>query len=129
MDQTILRLLIQEKLVDGRLPHDPLPRVVGGPGQGETCDACGEIVRASELAMEDADAERPTHFHVACFYIWDAERRALNLERSPRLPARPGSEPDAGPSRSWGSQPLQPCPQTPSNLPASIRRAGISTTS
>jgi hypothetical protein len=87
MNQTILRM-IQGKLVDGRLPQDPLPRVCGGPGQGETCDGCGEIVTRAELAMENADGEHPIHFHVSCFYIWDAERRALNLESSPRLPAR-----------------------------------------
>ena len=81
MNQTILRM-IQEKLVDGRLPQDPLPRVCGGPGQGETCDGCGEIVTRAELALENADAEHPIHFHVPCFYIWDAQRRALNLDSS-----------------------------------------------
>ena len=47
MDQPFLRLLIQEKLADGRLPRAPIPRVWGGPGHGETlrrlrgdCDPC-----------------------------------------------------------------------------------------
>ena len=46
MDQPLLRLLIQEKLADGRLPHTPIPRVWGGPGNGETCDGFGETAPA-----------------------------------------------------------------------------------
>jgi hypothetical protein len=65
MDPTMLRLLIREKLVERLLPHDPLPRVCGGPGQGQTCDGCGETVTRDQLAMEDVDAEHPVRFHVA----------------------------------------------------------------
>ena len=36
-----LRLLICSKLDKGRLPLNSIPRVWGGPGNGETCDACG----------------------------------------------------------------------------------------
>ena len=43
MEQTALRLLIQSKLADGRLPQDSIPRVWGGAGAGETCDACEEL--------------------------------------------------------------------------------------
>jgi hypothetical protein len=102
MDQTILRLLIREKLLDGRLPHDPVPRACGGPGQGETCDGCGETVTRAQLGMEDADAEHPIRFHVACFYVWDAERRALSFETGARLPARSAlRRAEARPGRSW----------------------------
>ena len=38
MDQPFVRLLIREKLADGRLPLTALPRVWGSPGHGETCD-------------------------------------------------------------------------------------------
>ena len=47
MDQPTLRLLIQEKLADGRLPRAPIPRVWGGPGHGESCDGCGETVTSA----------------------------------------------------------------------------------
>jgi hypothetical protein len=56
MDAPILRLLIQEKLVTGHLPHDRIPRMWGGPGSGETCDACGESVTKDQMVMENLDA-------------------------------------------------------------------------
>src|ERR1041385_78416 len=45
-----LRVLIRAKLAAGRLPHDHL-RVSGGPGNGETCVACGEAITTSNLVM------------------------------------------------------------------------------
>ena len=58
MDQPFLRLLIQEKLADGRLPRAPIPRMWGGPGHGETCDGCGEIVTSAQTVMENLDDRR-----------------------------------------------------------------------
>jgi hypothetical protein len=56
MDKSTLRLLIQEKLTDGRLPRERLPRMWGGQGAGETCDACGETVTRAQKGMEILDA-------------------------------------------------------------------------
>jgi hypothetical protein len=39
MDKPILRLLIQERLADGRLPHDDIPRVWGGQAAGRPVTA------------------------------------------------------------------------------------------
>ena len=33
MDQPTLRLMIHDKLADGRLPHNHIPRVGGGLGE------------------------------------------------------------------------------------------------
>jgi hypothetical protein len=44
MERPTLRLMIQEKLADGRLPNNHIPRIWGGPGNGEICDGCDEIV-------------------------------------------------------------------------------------
>ena len=52
MDQPVVRLMIQGKLADGRLPHDYISRIGGGPGDGETCDGCGEIVTKARMMME-----------------------------------------------------------------------------
>jgi hypothetical protein len=41
MELEALRPLIRSKLTDGRLPLNSIPRVWGGPGNGETCDAWG----------------------------------------------------------------------------------------
>ena len=85
MDQNALRLLIQSKLADGRLPQNSIPRVWGGAGAGETCDACEGIVTKDELVMEGislADGRKAVQFHVACFHLWDDERRAEGLLRT-----------------------------------------------
>ena len=77
MDRPVLRLLIQKKLAAGRLPSAHIPRIWGGRGNGETCDGCEETVTRDQIVMENLDARGcGVQFHVACFYIWDAERRA-----------------------------------------------------
>lgn len=82
MDSHILRLMIQEKLADGRLPHEHTPGIWGGPGNGETCDGCGETVTKAQMVMELSTKNSGVHFHVACFHVWDAERRVLGHEPS-----------------------------------------------
>jgi hypothetical protein len=80
MDSLTLRALIRTKLADGRLPTEPMPRVWGGPGNGERCDACEKIITSKELIMEGlpaGGARSLIQLHVECFYIWDTERRML----------------------------------------------------
>jgi hypothetical protein len=70
-----LRLLIRAKLADGRLPHDSIPRVWGGPGNDETCVACEQVITKANFVMEGVgEGLRAIQFHVQCFYIWDTER-------------------------------------------------------
>jgi hypothetical protein len=86
MDHSILRPLIREKLSDGRLPHDNIPRVWGGLGHGGPCDGCEGTVTETEMGIEGSDAKGSVvQFHVACFYAWEAERRVPGLE--PSFPA------------------------------------------
>jgi len=77
-DQT-LRLIILEKLADGRLPHDSIPRVWGGPGAWETCNACEEMITHEQWIMEgiSTDPQGSVQLHVECFFIWDTERQVL----------------------------------------------------
>ena len=83
MDRPGLRKLIRDKLADGRLPHDSIPRMWGGPGQGETCDACEEVITKPQMLMEGlSETSRGVQMHVACFYVWDAERQATGHEPS-----------------------------------------------
>lgn len=83
MDTSTLRLLIRGKLADGRLPHDHIPRMWGGPGDGETCDGCDETVTKGQMIMEGLDTSGcGVQFHVACFYVWDAEREVSGHEPS-----------------------------------------------
>jgi hypothetical protein len=79
MDPLPLRLLIERKLDDGRLPHNSIPRLWGGPGDGEECDACEEPIPKNQLIMEGISLDgnrRLVQFHVACFYLWDEVRKA-----------------------------------------------------
>ena len=76
MEDATLRLLIRNKLDDGRLQRQAIPRVWGGQGHGETCTACEETVAKSQLVIEGFDDDgEPTFFHVQCFQVWDSERR------------------------------------------------------
>ena len=78
MDQESLRLLIQRKIRDGRLPHDGMKKVWSSPSAGETCNACDTIVAMDQLVMEGVTLDlgrRPIQLHVRCFQIWDHERR------------------------------------------------------
>jgi hypothetical protein len=55
--------------------------VVGG---GEQCNACDTRITKEQLVMEGIAStlsdrpkdQKPVQFHVKCFYVWDAERRA-----------------------------------------------------
>lgn len=78
MELEALRLLILSKFADGKLPLESLPNVWAGPGNGETCDACGAIVTKREFVMEAtslAGGRKPLHLHAACFWVWEAELR------------------------------------------------------
>ncbi len=52
MDNEALRLLVQRKLRDGRLPHDRFTVVWSGPSDGETCDACDVLLTNQHVLME-----------------------------------------------------------------------------
>ena len=80
MDQESLRLLIQRKIRDRRLPHDGITRIWSSPSAGETCEACDAVLAKDQVLMEGITLDlgrRPFQFHVRCFQIWDHERRAI----------------------------------------------------
>jgi hypothetical protein len=75
MDQQTRRLLIQDKLLDGKLPHDSIPRVWGGSGHWKLRDGCDEIIERVQSLMEGINAKgQGVQFHVECFYMWDYQR-------------------------------------------------------
>jgi hypothetical protein len=79
MDHEVLRLLIQRKVRDGRLPHDRIPRVWSSASDKETCVACDTILSKEQLVMEGTtvrSGRRALQFHVRCFQVWDSERRS-----------------------------------------------------
>jgi hypothetical protein len=91
MNPQAVRLLILVKLADGRLPLDSIPRVWGGHGNGEICQACEKIITNHEFVIEGislAGSKAPLQLHVGCFWIWEEERR-------PQLASRGVAEPGA----------------------------------
>jgi hypothetical protein len=84
-----LRLLIRNKLASGVLPGHDCTKVLGGASNGETCDACGELIGKTQLVMDCIGEHYPKtlQFHVRCFYIWDSERGAPGAE--PSCPSAP----------------------------------------
>jgi hypothetical protein len=83
MDKPTLRLMIHDKVADGRLPHHYISRVGGSLGDGGTCDGCGETVTKTQVVMEGLSGkDRDVQFHAACFYVWDATRRVLGYKAS-----------------------------------------------
>ena len=75
IEDSTLRLLIRAKLADGRLQQRAIPRVWGGPGNGETCAVCEEPISKEELEIVGQSGEDQTvYFHVHCFSAWSSER-------------------------------------------------------
>jgi hypothetical protein len=52
MDQESLRISIQRKIRDGRLPYEGITKIWSSPSAGETCDACETSVSVDQLVME-----------------------------------------------------------------------------
>ena len=77
VDEDALCLLIRQKLADGRLPRNSLPRLWGWPADGEACDGCDEVIPKGHFVMEvmstDVDVPRVLKFHVGCLQVWVRE--------------------------------------------------------
>jgi hypothetical protein len=79
MDPISLRVLIQQKLADGRLRHNSIPAISGGSSHGETCDACGKVIAENQFVMQGVSTDHTKEtlqMHVQCFYLWDEIRKA-----------------------------------------------------
>ena len=77
MEPMSLHALIRQKLADGRLPHNSIPRVWGGPSHAEVCDACEGKIGPNQFVMECisvAQGKQALQFHVECLNICDKER-------------------------------------------------------
>jgi len=99
METPGLRLLIRQKLSDGRLPRSGVAKVWGGRGDDQQCDACDEVIAKSDFAMEgpvlsSGRRARDVHFHVLCFSVWDDERSTVTPSASTR-PNEPEPTSDA----------------------------------
>ena len=81
-----LRLLIREKLEDGRLPDERISRVQSCPADGEKCDACESRITMAQFVVKGITlaGRGSIQLHVSCFRIWDEERlKARQPSREP----------------------------------------------
>jgi hypothetical protein len=78
MEAEALRLIVREKLMDGRLPYNGVPRFWGVAGDDGVCDACDKPITKVQLMMEGLASrltdKKPIQVHGKCFQIWNAER-------------------------------------------------------
>lgn len=78
MENAAIRVLIRDKLQDGRLPVNGIPRFWIGPSDAEECHACERIITGPlvvEGIASPAGGRRAIQMHINCFAIWDEERR------------------------------------------------------
>ena len=62
----------------------------GGPGNGETCDACDGIVTKDEWVIEGislAGGRKPLQLHTECFHLWELKRHAFVAKTEPHIRA------------------------------------------
>ena len=73
----VVRLLIQGKLRDGRLPYDGVTRSWSSPSAGETCEGCDMLLSDEHALMTVTTLTRSSalQFHVICFQVWNDVRR------------------------------------------------------
>jgi hypothetical protein len=72
-----VRVIIRQKLKDGRLPYDDVSKFWRDPGDGDQCDACDSPFTKDELVMDGIGVDKKSiQFHAVCFHLWDDERRA-----------------------------------------------------
>jgi hypothetical protein len=76
-----LRLLVRQKLHDGRLPHHGMKRSSIDPGGTKSCDGCEERITKAQVVQEvvltgGRGMRGSIQFHLGCFQVWDHERRA-----------------------------------------------------
>ena len=78
MDDVDVRARIRDKLQNGHLPLNGIPRFWVGPSDGEECHACDRII-AGPLVVEGiasvSRGRQAIQMHITCFAIWDEERR------------------------------------------------------
>jgi hypothetical protein len=78
MQIAAIRVLIRDKLQDGRLPVNGIPRFWIGPSDGEECHACDRIINGPLVIEGIASAtsgRQAIQMHINCFALWDEERR------------------------------------------------------
>ena len=81
MTGELVRCQIRERLSDGRLPRDYTIELWRMQGSGETCDACGDPIAATDLMCLLCSVDwRAIRVHECCLELWDDERRVKRTD-------------------------------------------------
>ena len=87
MSDDIVSAKIRAMIQAGSLPNRNADAAYGGPGWGDTCPVCDQVVTASDVEMElefrdYAGGRLDTyHLHGRCHAFWEFERRNLESAR------------------------------------------------
>ena len=80
-DETVLRRLARDAVGEQRLPPRRPDRMWGGPGNGQRCAICTEVLDREEMGFDlefagagPAGSAINYHAHVRCFAAWEFER-------------------------------------------------------
>lgn len=76
-----VRVIIRQKLKDGRLPYGDVSKFWRDPVDGDQCDACDTPFTKDELVMDGIAStpggdKKSIQFHAVCFHLWDDARRS-----------------------------------------------------
>jgi hypothetical protein len=77
-----LRRIIRSKLLIGLLPYHRATIIFGVPGNGGTCDVCGQTLTVAWLVTDVPFDKTFVHLHADCFILWDEERCAARAARA-----------------------------------------------
>jgi len=82
MSDDVVRLLIRQRINDGRLPRHRVIEVGYGSGVGRECDACGGPIEPDQRITVRICTEdwRTIRLHDDCFQIWDVERSLVERD-------------------------------------------------
>ena len=91
-DEPTLRDKAREAVRSGSLPAQVPSRVLGGPGSGEACVLCGQLIKRyqMEIELEFAIQDAPTRtdnyrLHPVCCVAWDRERTKIDGLERPKI--------------------------------------------
>jgi hypothetical protein len=73
-----VRVTVREKLERGEVPREKCLITWFGPGSGQRCVVCDQVIRQVEVECE---CEHPRgdilRFHQTCFVAWDEARQEM----------------------------------------------------
>ena len=83
MTSALIRQQIRQRLREGRLPRGHTIELWRGHGFGQSCDACGDPIAATDLmCLMCCDHWRAIRVHECCLELWDDERRVDTTNRT-----------------------------------------------